>query len=413
MIPHGEVELNTQKYLESNIKKLYIFKFFRMFLLLMPVIVPFFNSRGLKMVDVYLLQTIFGVTCFIFEIPSGYISDLLGRKTTIIASTVLTGIGFLLFPMSSDISLLIVAEIILALAVSLFSGTDTSLIYDTLEALGKSDSQMKVLGKSLYYFSLGEAVAGLFASIFIYFSISLDSLAIISAVISWIPFFIALSFVEPNRKKMDATTHIKNFKYIYKQLFKESALLNLILLNMIFYFSATLLAVWVYQKYWQDIGIPIAYFGFLWAITNFTVSISAKYAHKFEKLVGSSLSLIIIGIIPFIGFLGISLTQTFYGFFFCLLFNICRGLGQVIFKDALNKRVTSDFRATANSISQLGVRGVFVIIGPIFGHLIDSYSISRAAQISSYFYFFIFIIVMVPLLNQRKSFLSLKNKKII
>lgn len=372
----------------------------------MPVIVPFFLSTGTDMKGIYLLQSAFAITVFICEVPSGYISDLLGRKKTLIISSILRSIGFSLFPFATDLSVLIIAEIILGIAVSLSSGTDTALIYDTLEAIGSKKAHIKILGKSLSYFALGEGCASLIGSVLLLLSFTVYDLAIITAVISWIPLFIVMTLIEPERVKM-GTGHKDNAKYIYAGLFKQSRLLNLILLNAVLSFLGTLIAVWMFQKYWETIHIPIVYFGFLWAATNFTVSYVSKYAHKIEKRIGSSATLIIVGLLPVAGYLGISVTEHFLGVLFCLLFQICRGIGQVVYKDALNKRVTGDFRATANSILQMGVRILFVPLGPLFGYIMDQKGVSIANQYMAMAYAVIFVLALIPLLNERKNFIKI------
>ena len=121
--------------LEKNISKIYLLKFFSMFLILMPVIVPFFNSLGIGMKGVYLIQCIFAVTVFILEVPSGYVADMLGRKKTLMSAFFLSALGFSLFPFAQNLTHLILAEIILGIGMSLSSGTDTAILYDTLEAL--------------------------------------------------------------------------------------------------------------------------------------------------------------------------------------------------------------------------------------------------------------------------------------
>lgn len=377
-----------------------------MFLVLMPVIVPFFLSIGTDMKGVYLLQAVFAITVFICEIPSGYISDLLGRKNTLVISSILKAIGFSLFPLATSFELLVIAEIILGIAVSLSSGTDTALIYDTMEVVSPKKAQIKVLGKSLYYLTLGEGFASLLGSVLLFISFNMKDLAIISAIISWVPLFISLTLVEPPRTKM-TLGHRDNARYILKSLFKQSKLLNLILLNAVMSFTGTLTAVWMFQKYWQDIGVPIAYFGLLWALTNFTVSIVSKEAHKIEKRFGSVAILILIGLLPPLGFIAISFVDHIAGVALCLLFQICRGLGQVIYKDALNKRVTTDFRATANSIMHMGVRILFVGIGPLFGYLIDIYGLAFANLSMGIAYAAVFLLLLLPLIKERSNFIKI------
>lgn len=394
--------------LSTNIPKIYTLKFFTMFLVIMPVIVPFFLDLGMGMKGVYLLQSVFAVTVFVLEIPSGYISDLCGRKNTLLISCVLKGIGFTLFAFASGFFDLCIAEVLLGISVSLNSGTDTSLIYDTLEELKSKKAQIKILGKSLFYFSLGEGLASLIASVLLLATFTVKDMVIISAYLSWIPFLIALTLKEPTRAKM-GTAHKENVKYIFTNMFKQSRLLNLIILYSIFSFSGTLFAVWVFQKYWENLAIPISYFGFLWALTNFTVSLTSKYAHKVEKKLGSSITLMIIGSLPIAGYLGIGLLDNLFGLLACLCFQVCRGFGSVILKDALNKRVTGDFRATANSIVAMGVRIFYVIGGPVFGLIIDTKGLSHAALGMTVFYVMVCLLVLVPLIKQKENFITIKS----
>ena len=370
----------------------------------MPVIVPFFNSLGIGMKGVYLIQCIFAVTVFIFEIPSGYIADMLGRKKTLTSAFFLSALGFSLFPFAKNLTHLIFAEIILGVGLSLSSGTDTALLYDTLEALKAKKPHVKALGKSLAFLSMGEGFASLISSLLIYLSFTTYDLAVASALCSWIPFFITFFLFEPPRRRMD-NDHKENVKYIFKRLFKQSKLLRLIVFNIIFSFSGTLFAVWMFQKYWENLGIPLFYFGLLWALTNFTVSLSGRYAHKLEKIWGSAWVVTFIGLLPVVGYFGISFVEHTSGFLVCLLFQICRGVGQVILKDALNKRVTGDFRATANSISQMGARVFFTVLGPLLGFYIDTFGLSSGAFSMGLLYSLIFLFSVVPLIHQRKDFI--------
>jgi MFS family permease len=393
--------------LKTNIQKIYALKFFAMFLVLMPIIVPFFQSKGIGMSGVYLLQSIFAITVFVMEIPSGYISDLLGRKKSLVCASALKAIGFSLFPFADSLEVLIVAEVLLGIGASLSSGTDIALIYDTLAITDPKKAHIKILGKTLSFLALGEAVAGLISSVLMILLFDMQYLAAISAVISFIPFFISLTLTEPPRKIMKAT-HKENFTYIYNNLFKQSKVLRLILLHSILTSSGTLFAVWLFQKYWLDISIPLVIFGFLWAIKNFIVSVVSKYAHKIEKRIGSVQTILIIGVLPVIGYMGIAYTNSYFGVLFCFCFQITRGISQIVLKDALNKRVTADFRATANSVSQMGVRVIFLIFGPLLGYIIDSKGIAIACFTMGCLYILFFFLSTLRLVSARDEFVKIK-----
>ena len=66
--------------LADNLPKIYFFNASYMFLVIMPIVVLFWQHHGLNMEKIFLLQSIFGIALFVFEVPSGYFSDLLGRK---------------------------------------------------------------------------------------------------------------------------------------------------------------------------------------------------------------------------------------------------------------------------------------------------------------------------------------------
>ncbi len=67
---------------QANIRKLSLLRASHMFLVVMPVIVPFYRASGLDMREVYLLQSVFAVGTLLLEVPAGYAADLLGRKKT-------------------------------------------------------------------------------------------------------------------------------------------------------------------------------------------------------------------------------------------------------------------------------------------------------------------------------------------
>ena len=83
--------------LRHNIFKMYLLKAVLWFMVAMPIIVLFFQEHGLTLTEVMILQSIYSFSVALFEIPSGFIADVFGRKRTIVLSTIFTFIGFLVF----------------------------------------------------------------------------------------------------------------------------------------------------------------------------------------------------------------------------------------------------------------------------------------------------------------------------
>jgi hypothetical protein len=71
-----------------------------------------------------------------------------------------------------------------------------------------------------------------------------------------------------------------------------------------------------------------------------------------------------VGILPIVAYFGMAVFFGWAGIIFGLLIQISRGLGDVLFMNALNERMTSAFRATVISLAQLGTRGSLALLGP-------------------------------------------------
>ena len=84
---------NDKAPLCKNIGRTLLLSFLGGFLVIMPVAVPFFQSKGLSMQEVFTLQALFGLVVMITEVPSGYVADLIRRKWTLVAGAAFLGLG--------------------------------------------------------------------------------------------------------------------------------------------------------------------------------------------------------------------------------------------------------------------------------------------------------------------------------
>ena len=106
--------------LYSNIFKMHLLKAVMWFMVAMPIIVLFFQEHGLSLSEVMILQGIYSIAVALFEIPSGYIADVFGRKKTIILSTIFCFVGYLIFSSYSNFYLF--ANTICSTSVYIYTG---------------------------------------------------------------------------------------------------------------------------------------------------------------------------------------------------------------------------------------------------------------------------------------------------
>ena len=101
-------------------------------MLFMPIVIPFFESNRLNFEDVMQLQALHALSMVLFEIPSGYFSDKLGRKNTMIFGCILGFLGFSVFTQSHLFWHFMIGNMFIGIGDSFISGTDSALLYDIL-----------------------------------------------------------------------------------------------------------------------------------------------------------------------------------------------------------------------------------------------------------------------------------------
>lgn len=353
------------------------------------------------MKQIFELQAIFGISVAIFEVPSGYISDMIGRKKSLVIGSFLAAIGFSSLLYIETYFQFVGYEILLALAASLVSGADLSLLYDSLDKITKERKEKtKAVANIQMAYVTSEATAAIIASLLIIYSFHHVIMA--QAIASWIAFATALMIYEPPYKKMDKNAHKENFKKIISHIFCSEKLLRLIFLNLFLWSLCTFVVVWIFQKYWEISGIDIIYFGYIWAGYNLLIGIVGKQIHWIEHKIGATPLLLALSLLPICGFFGMSYTTGTLGVIIGLCFQVSRGITQVILRDALNWRIPSEFRATANSLASLFMRGAFGIFGPLIGLSIDKFGIPLTLRYLGMAFLVIFISMMIPLIIEVK-----------
>ena len=87
--------------MNRNVKLLYGFSFFDQFMIVIAVLVPYLTTLGISMRQFMELQAVFALVIFCGEIPSGLLSDLWGRKKTLLLGSALKAVSFSLLPLWS------------------------------------------------------------------------------------------------------------------------------------------------------------------------------------------------------------------------------------------------------------------------------------------------------------------------
>ncbi|TPV95049.1 MAG: MFS transporter [Myxococcales bacterium FL481] len=162
-----------------------------------PVFFLYFSSVA-TVEQVLWLEAIYYAAVVILEVPSGYFSDVVGRRTTLIASAVALCLAYTLFAATASFGWFVVAQLCLALGMALRSGTDSALLYESLDAVDRTAEMSRIEGRAMSWAFVTSAGASVVGGLLASFDARAAYLA--SAIGVVLAFVIATLFTEPKRQ---------------------------------------------------------------------------------------------------------------------------------------------------------------------------------------------------------------------
>jgi len=355
--------------LEDNINKMYLLKAVKWFMILMPIIVLFFEKHGLSLTQIMILQATYSFTVALFEIPSGFFADIYGRRLSLFFGSILTFLGYLIFSFYSGFNEFFIAEIFLGIGGSLISGADSALIYDTLLELKKDEDYTKIEGKNYGIGNVSEGLAGVLGGF-----LAVSSLELPVYIQTFVLFFsipLSYSLVEP-KSSYKLAKSFKSILLVVKETFFQKNRLKWYILYSSAMGIGTLSIAWFVQPFLMEIDTPLIYYGIIWASLNIITGITSYYSYIFDK----GKVLIYISLSMLISFILLGFNISIYGFIFIVLIYLMRGIITPNLRNLININSTSERRATVLSLRSFVIRISFALIAPILGFITDVYEIS-------------------------------------
>lgn len=148
-----------------NLKKqlacIYTADFFSGLRITDAVWVALLAARGFSLWEIGLAESVFHIVSLLCEVPSGMAADLLGRKKTLVSGGVCMVLQSLLMAFASDLFTICFAMGLNALAMTMFSGTTTALLYDSLKQEGCEEKYIQVSANSSQISMLANAIGSL------------------------------------------------------------------------------------------------------------------------------------------------------------------------------------------------------------------------------------------------------------
>ncbi len=114
-------------------------------------------ARGYSLLEIGFAETVFHITSLIFEIPSGVLADVFGRKKMLIVSSIMQMIGNIIMICSCNLFMICMSLGFHALSYNFSSGSGDALAYDSLKTVSQEKYYEKYVSNQviLYRFCNG------------------------------------------------------------------------------------------------------------------------------------------------------------------------------------------------------------------------------------------------------------------
>ncbi len=194
---------DTRKGYARNIPIYYLFQFSSGFLIWVPIWIVFLiNERGLSLTQVGIMEACFWGSIVIAEVPTGAIADRWGRRISLALGGLLFLISTLMFATLEGFAALACCWIVMAIAMTLYSGSGPALLFDTLRQLRRSREYERHFGRAQALATTAMLAAtllgGPFAALF-----GLQATILIGAGSMGVAGLIALLLREPPRREAE------------------------------------------------------------------------------------------------------------------------------------------------------------------------------------------------------------------
>lgn len=179
-----------------NVRLLSWFNFFGDFRMYGPIMVIYFAQVTGSYTAAASLLAVKRLSSAAFEVPTGVLSDLLGRRGTMIAGAAVMVAAHLGYAGAPGYGVLLAAVVLEGLATSLWSGNNEALLYDTLLEAGREEEFPRHSGRVNSMFqialALAAAIGGLVAGVW-----SLRAVVVLSVVPQVLCVLVAWRVLEP------------------------------------------------------------------------------------------------------------------------------------------------------------------------------------------------------------------------
>jgi MFS family permease len=363
--------------LNANIRKCAAVRFFFWMHMYGAIIVPFFREWGrLSFTAILLIQAWFMIWVFLLEVPTGAVADRYGRRVSIALAGVTIAIASPLYASVPRVPVFLAGEFMFAAALTLMSGADEALVYDTLKAVGRESEATSTMS-ALESWKLAGIVVGATLGGFVADGLGLRAPLFLQGIPALISSAVAMTLAEaPGGQRVAGDRSPRHYLAVVSGgigHLRGHPVLRSLTLDMVATGAVSWLIVWTFQPQLMRVGVPVAMFGVVQSAMALGQIALLSRQRRVQELVGGLVPLLrLTAVLPALGFLALAATTgpwlSVGGILFISSFGLARG---PLFSGALNRHIPSEERATVLSAVSAARTITIAFVYPVAGMLMD------------------------------------------
>lgn|GEM_PF-398004 len=370
------------------------------------IYVIFLLQNHLTLFQASLINAVYMTSCVFLEVPTGAFADAIGRKKSVLISTIFSAAGLFLYPMFHTIVSFIIAEFFWAVGTCFASGAFDAWVVDTSKKQGFIGKVDFIFANATIFSRAALILAGLSGAYLATINIALPFY--LGGVVSIICFFFFLFNMDENReiKKSSMREHARNIRAVavdsIKYAWAHNVIFWLILAGAVVSFVVQPLNMFWAPRFNAMVGNHIWITGWIWAIITLAM-LAGSYLVAILLKKGKSYTFIMVIAYLTIGiFVGLSAATKLFAIALpaYLVYEMAQGMTNPVYTAYINKYATEDKRATIFSFESMTGSLAAALGLAFFGWIATRTSIEVSWTISA-----ILVLSLIPiyLIAHKKS----------
>ena len=304
---------------------------------------------------------------FLFEVPTGVFSDLVGRKRTIIFGAIAGMLSLVFYVIGGTYLALLIGAFSEGLARALFSGNNEAFLHDTLKQMGKPEAYQEFLGKTSSMPMIALGISAVIGSLIA--AISFQWVMWLSIVPTLFALFISLRFIAPQVHMEESISAYAHLRIALQNIVQNVRLRTLSAASILSFAVGE--SAWVFRSAFISMLWPVWALGIAQMLGDASAAIGFYFAGRiirrfgeFRLLIGGMSFSLVVNLFALLVPTVISPALT-------ALNSVFYGVNNVATSGLIQREFTNEQRATMGSLNSFVGSIAFAVFSVLLGALAD------------------------------------------